>query len=186
MSHTKNKPHKKSCVVCGNEFTAWLTTDKYCKYSCFLTDLKNAKVSRKQNPRSAARIRSKSAARKRDNANCRLQGHLPPDLDHSMHRRNTQVHHIIFLSEGGPDRQWNLITLCEYCHHNIAHKFKNDWQGQLLEIINGSEWLESIEEQDGPWMQSHTLKVPAYVQTLRSIWSDRTANTPYSRDSFTV
>lgn len=32
-----------------------------------------------------------------------------------------EVHHIIFRSHGGPDVDWNLITLCKE-HHMAAHR----------------------------------------------------------------
>ena len=33
-------------------------------------------------------------------------------------RKNIEVHHIVPRSKGGPNEEWNLITLCPY-HHNL-------------------------------------------------------------------
>lgn len=41
----------------------------------------------------------------------------------------TQIHHITFRSQGGPDEEWNLITLCGSCH-GWAHGLRPD-RGQL-------------------------------------------------------
>lgn len=35
---------------------------------------------------------------------------------------NIEVHHIIPRSQGGPNKEWNLITLCESCHREITEK----------------------------------------------------------------
>ncbi len=37
-------------------------------------------------------------------------------------RRTLEVHHIIFQSHGGPDEDWNRITLCAMHHHHAVHR----------------------------------------------------------------
>ena len=34
-------------------------------------------------------------------------------------RNNLHVHHITFRSQQGPDEDWNLCTLCMFCHTGI-------------------------------------------------------------------
>ncbi len=41
-------------------------------------------------------------------------------------RWNTEVHHIIPRSQGGPDKEWNLITLCPSCHNKITEGKSTD------------------------------------------------------------
>lgn len=36
-------------------------------------------------------------------------------------RKNLEVHHIIFRSNGGTNDDWNLITLCHTHHHHAVH-----------------------------------------------------------------
>ena len=44
--------------------------------------------------------------RERDHYRCRVCGTA----------QMVEVHHILFRSQGGPDEDWNLITLCKQCH----------------------------------------------------------------------
>jgi hypothetical protein len=36
-------------------------------------------------------------------------------------RNNLHAHHIVFRSQGGDDADYNMITLCDFCHSSI-HK----------------------------------------------------------------
>lgn len=47
---------------------------------------------------------------------------------------NLQVHHINYRSQGGPDEDWNLITLCDE-HHRLAHSDKKRYQPLLRGYI---------------------------------------------------
>jgi HNH endonuclease len=38
-------------------------------------------------------------------------------------RNNLHVHHIIFRSEMGPDKSWNLVTICNECH-DFVHAYE--------------------------------------------------------------
>lgn len=69
--------------------------------------------------------------RKRDGHCCRFCG-KPRDL---------QIHHIRYRSEGGPDHELNLITLCQE-HHSLVHSNKRLWQPVLLASI----WLLYVEQ----------------------------------------
>lgn len=44
--------------------------------------------------------------RERDSGTCRGCGTS----------RSIEVHHIVYRSHGGPDEEWNLISLCQRCH----------------------------------------------------------------------
>ena len=48
---------------------------------------------------------------RRDNFRCAMP--------HCTSRGPLHEHHIIFLSRGGPDVEWNVITLCAGCHRLI-------------------------------------------------------------------
>ena len=37
-----------------------------------------------------------------------------------------EVHHIKFLSDGGPDRAWNAVALCPNCHRRC--NYADDWE----------------------------------------------------------
>lgn len=50
-----------------------------------------------------------------------------------------EVHHIIYRSHGGPDEEWNLITLCKE-HHMAAHN--NDIAKEELFILNA--WGQTL------------------------------------------
>ena len=82
----------------------------------------------------------KMLAKQRDHFRCMLAGREQHECD--MRR---EAHHILYLSEGGPDELWNLVTLCGYAHHEIAHKSKR-WQAPLLAIVNGTNWYDTIEK----------------------------------------
>ena len=45
-------------------------------------------------------------------------------------RKNLEVHHIIFRSLGGQDKDWNLITLCHMHHHHAVHRHTMRATGQ--------------------------------------------------------
>lgn len=63
----------------------------------------------------------KKVIAERDQHHCRLCGKgcrygdpLPTRAD---------AHHIIFASQGGPDKSWNLLHLCRSCH-DLVHKVR--------------------------------------------------------------
>lgn len=61
--------------------------------------------------------------------------------------QDTQVHHIVFRSQGGKDTKSNLITLCGD-HHRKAHGLGwriEPWQLQMLIMFDFWGW-ESIHQ----------------------------------------
>lgn len=59
----------------------------------------------------------------RDKARCRYCG-TPA----------SQVHHILYRSQGGDHTEENLIVLCQE-HHDLMHSNKKYWQPILLDVI---------------------------------------------------
>lgn len=66
--------------------------------------------------------------RKRDGDCCRWCGTT----------RALQVHHVRYLSQGGPNDMGNLVTLC-LGHHEKVHSNKRVWQPVLLELLRLTE-----------------------------------------------
>ncbi len=145
--------------VCNNTFKPYRSTDKFCSFQCAAAAGLDRAVVKKQikqkyHREPTSRIQAKHDAKARDSNMCQLRPYLPAELQHDKHTISPQVHHIIFLSEQGPDELWNLITLCSRCHHDIAHRYKKDWQRKLLEIVNGENWyikiMASIQDTEPP------------------------------------
>lgn len=167
------KRKQKKCKVDGTLFWPTRTTDMFCSPKCayqYIEERKAAASRPKYKPKPAAepsiRKKAKLAARIRDHHTCRLWGHLPPELEHDRHKIQLEVHHILFLSEEGPDKIWNLITLCEHCHKQIAHKFKKRFQHELLAIVHGEHWYTLVDS----WTGTEPVKKKLdYLSTLQSV-----------------
>ena len=90
------------------------------------------------------RLKAKARTKKRDMYKCLLAGVIPHQCSQFL-----DSHHILYLSEGGVDEDWNLITLCSYAHHEIAHKDKS-LQWRLLALVGGDRWYEKIDKSGLP------------------------------------
>lgn len=66
----------------------------------------------------------RTIARRRDGRVCRWCG-----TD-----ENLNLHHVIYRSEAGPDRAYNLMTLCRK-HHEEVHADKHTYQPVLLHML---------------------------------------------------
>lgn len=66
----------------------------------------------------------RKAVMKRDRMRCRFCGT----------EANTQLHHIVYRSQGGKHEESNLITLCLDCH-GIVHSDKKRWKPLLLGVV---------------------------------------------------
>lgn len=161
------KPKKvmKPCLVCGKLFRQYSSLDKFCSMPCARTDQKNSEVSRSDNPQLYARRRVLTNSKKRDAYACLAFGTIPHECVSGRHS-----HHIIYLSEGGPDRLWNLITVCKNAHAAI-HADKK-WQGVCLQLVNGDDWYWKIRQLEEPDL-SNPLKVPTWFQKLSYLWESR-------------
>ncbi len=61
-----------------------------------------------------------------------------------------QVHHVLYLSQGGPNDMGNLVTLC-LTHHEKVHTNKRVWQPVLLELLRlteGGQFMTVLEVQN--------------------------------------
>ena len=140
----------KNCKVCGTEFKAFRTTDRFCSSKCSRDIVNGSNKNRKSAPYVLAkktgeplhRIKAKQQARILDGNRCRLREYLPEQYQHHQHDTRMEVHHVMYLSEGGPDIVENLVTLCLHCHHQIAHRYKHEFQWLLLKIRNGEDWFD--------------------------------------------
>lgn len=67
-----------------------------------------------------------------------------------------EVHHINYLSQGGPNEDWNLICLCDR-HHSEVHSDKKKWQPVLRGII----WMRYVE--------GRSFTVPQFLRYLETL-----------------
>lgn len=125
------------CNVCRNYFkseemyrTGLGGFGGVCSEECFETYLEKyrkkrarRKEHREMKYTSPTRIPGsvRDRVRRRDDDKCQWCGSL----------QDLQIHHVRYRSEGGPDHQKNLITLCA-AHHEMAHSNKKKYQPVLL------------------------------------------------------
>lgn len=57
------------------------------------------------------------------------------------------VHHVEFLSVGGPDTLDNLVALCPNCHRNMAHGLYRSERGRMLIRHACDEWASVNADQ---------------------------------------
>ena len=58
------------------------------------------------------------------------------------YRNGLSVHHIVYRSQGGPDEDWNLVTLCTSCHNGIHVDMQDGVPGlTILQPANAEERL---------------------------------------------
>jgi hypothetical protein len=150
-----NPVKKKPCKNCGEPFTPYRSTDRYCSPKCAMTAgvtkakkreayVRPAPVKTKMHQEPARRKLMKKKAKERDNYQCRLysvEGHT------CGFRR--EAHHIVYVSEFKDlegDELWNLICLCDIAHKGIVHGNKGYWQHRLMAKVNGADWYEKIDK----------------------------------------
>lgn len=75
--------------------------------------------------------------RERDHYGCRVCGSA----------QMLEVHHILFRSQGGPDEDWNLISLCKQCHmraHGAGDRLKRDLLHAMVELgVSGEREIKT-------------------------------------------
>ena len=133
--------------MCPNLFTPYDSMQVCCSFTCERMRLAE-KQTKKKAPKPSQpseRIQAKKRTKARDSYRCMLYGLV----NHNRHVSSMDSHHIIYLSEGGTDDDWNLITLCSYCHHHVVHADKR-WQARLLRIVGGLNWFENINKEKLP------------------------------------
>jgi len=77
---------------------------------------------RKKRQRAAVKLRADVRARDGNQCQC---CHIPVFVSATNPLTRAQVHHIQYRSQGGPDVQKNLVTVCGECHAKIhAHEIE--------------------------------------------------------------
>jgi 5-methylcytosine-specific restriction endonuclease McrA len=59
-------------------------------------------------------------------------------------RNQLHIHHVIYRSHQGPDKSWNLCTVCSACHDGIHVDVKNGVFGLVI------RWLDAQPNADDP------------------------------------
>jgi len=160
----------KSCKTCGKDFSPYKSTDKWCSSQCYWKDPTKKVYKPKHRSEPPHRSKIKKLSKARDGFVCQLRYLLPGGLQHDRHNVMVSSHHILYLSEGGPDSLWNLVSLCEACH-TIVHSDKKTWQPYLLEVVNGKNWLQSILQQDGQDGVPKSTR-ERYSKKLKALWNN--------------
>jgi 5-methylcytosine-specific restriction endonuclease McrA len=76
-----------------------------------------------------------------------------------------EVHHVLYVSQGGPDYDSNLITLC-LRHHQEAHSDKRRWQPVLLCLL-WRHYVDSIYStvpEVARWLDGQDVLIPDRIE----------------------
>lgn len=75
--------------------------------------------------------------------------------------RGLHCHHVVKRSQGGPNEEWNLITLCTFCHATI-HGQRPVWMGTTVEELRNPQELEqaAIEYLSDHYIETNRLWTP--------------------------
>lgn len=122
----------KFCRRCHKKFLPYDDKQIYCSFNCY-----SPPKQKQSEPYS--RKKMKELTKERDLYSCQLKG-----TKHICEGR-LESHHIIYLSQSGPDEAWNLVTLCTKAHR-LAHSNSRYWQPRLLGLVNGDDWYETIDK----------------------------------------
>jgi len=126
----------KKCRNCGTEFKAHTSLQVACSWVC-LAEIRKRKPRRR---RSSTRV---NRVKRFYGGKCAMHSLIRThDYFHAI-----QGHHIIYLSQKGPDKDWNIIPLCRTCHY-MVHPNKGFWQPRLFVIKNGIDWFNKISDVD--------------------------------------
>ena len=122
------------CKNCSQEFVVYTSLQKACSVTCFIEWTQSKPP--KKIKRSSTRI---NRIRRLYSGKCSLDGIT------KEHNYNHQLegHHIIYLSQQGPDQDWNIIPLCRICH-KLVHRDKGYWQKRLIIRRGGTDWFNNI------------------------------------------
>lgn len=75
-------------------------------------------------------------------------------------REDSDTHHIVFRSAGGPDESWNLITACSWpCHEQIHRRVPAAW----LDVTgngDGEIVIQEINPETGRVVRQRESRVP--------------------------
>lgn len=76
-----------------------------------------------------------------------------------------EVHHVLYVSQGGPDFDSNLITLC-LRHHQEAHSDKGRWQPVLLCLLwrHYIDGIYSTVPEVARWLSGQDVLIPEQIE----------------------
>jgi len=111
----KHKPHKqeinKQCPRCGKDFITSYSRQIYCSRQCSSTVNKERARKKVENEGPVGYARIRWLVLLRDGFMCQYCGRTP-----YLHSVELHVDHIHPISEGGSDKEDNLITSCTDCN----------------------------------------------------------------------
>jgi len=92
-------------------------------------------------------------------------------------RGPTDPHHIIPRSAGGPDRLWNLASLCRRCHEQVDAPFSS---GRLVFVVFQRQPYAPVASTRRPvdTVVAHLGGAPTHVRWVRLRAPDRWAEEP--------
>lgn len=128
-----NKLRCSSCREFFQRENIWRTDgiQSFCSYICFAKKKKGP--ARKSKKSISPQLRRQ--VQERDRSQCRM-----------CRSTVSELHHVIYRSEGGENLAGNLISLCRYCHERV-HSNKGVFQSILVDILESDYWVtpEEIE-----------------------------------------
>lgn len=152
---------KRRCSNCKEYFdsesmiTFGDSVQAFHSMECFKEKKYGKKPKQLQSKRRKVTSKVRKQVRHRDHGRCRLCDR------HGV----TQVHHIVYRSEGGGHGLDNLISLCQSCHEKV-HSNKKIYQKQLLGMAS---------QQRGSKMSRHCIYHGGCVDGFTSAWLMRRA-----------
>ena len=113
----------------------------------------NRLKSKDHGPSLPGRVRKR--VKERDGNRCRWCGRT----------ETLEVHHVLYRSQGGPDFDSNLITLC-YRHHVEAHSDKARWQPILLCLLwrHYIDGVYSTVPEVARWLSGQDVLIPDRIE----------------------
>lgn len=84
--------------------------------------------------------------------------------------RGLHCHHVVKRSQGGPNEEWNLITLCTICHATI-HGQRPVWMGMTVDELRDPKELEqaAIEYLSDLYIETSRLWTPYGLVDMDSV-----------------
>ena len=119
--------NKKECRICGDEFKAYSTLDKYCSVKCKLSDKPKVKKPTNQALKTLEKmtlfLKNKSALKI---AQIKQKGFNYCERCKAKNPYFLDAHHIVFRSERpnhpNLNDKINIILVCRECHNQFHEK----------------------------------------------------------------
>lgn len=156
---------KCKCMNCGGFYNKdsdwfWISSNKVqrsCSEECYNEHSEKTREARRRKEKARARNGKPKLTKRQANTN--RKKNLPMRLRfHIMERDHrqcvictgpgTQVHHVVFRSQGGQHEMSNLVFLCNRCHSERAHGVESRTFRQLfLAYI----WIRYTQDRVPEW-----------------------------------